>query len=84
MTDNPTFLNDMEFEERLTSMGDNQIELIKFVARQQYQTSKLCPVHSKEIAKLQSRSRKEIGIISGISSSLGMAVGVSIDFLLRR
>lgn len=82
MPDN--FLSDMEFEQRLTDMGDNQLELIRFVARQQYQMSKLCPVHSKKIKDLENRTKKEIGTTGGIGAILGVAIASVIDYLLRR
>ncbi len=81
---NSTMLSDMEFEERLQQLGDNQLELLKFVARNQYNMSKLCPIHSKKIEKLESRHRKELGTTGGIGAVIGVAIASALDFFLRR
>lgn len=78
------FLSDMEFERRLNDMGDDQLALIKFVAHQQFEMSKLCPVHGKRIDKLESRSRKELGAIGGATTILGGCIVGVIDFFMRR
>lgn len=77
-------LSDMEFEQRLTEMGDNQTELIKFVARQQFEMSKLCPIHDRDIKKLQNRNRKEIGATGGIGALFGASLAAILDYLMRR
>ncbi len=81
---NHNILSDMEFEQHLTEMGDNQIELIKFVARQQFTMSTLCPIHSKRIEKLENRTKKELGITNSISAAFGVAIASALDFFLRR
>ena len=80
----PSMLSDMDFEHRLNEMGDNQTELIKFIARQQFQMSKLCPIHEKQIKAIQHRTKKEIGASGGIGAVLGVVIATVIDFLLRR
>ena len=80
----PNILDNMDFEHRLEEMGDNQIELLKFVARQQFAMSQLCPIHDKRIKKLENRGKREIGATSGISAILGAVIVAVIDFLFRR
>lgn len=84
MSDNKGMLSNMEFEQRLNEMGDNQTELIKFVARQQYEMSKLCPVHTIKIKALETRSKKEIGASGGIGAVIGVAIAGVVDYFLRR
>ena len=77
-------LTDLDFEKQLEEFGDDQINLLKFLARQQYQTQKLCPIHSKKIEKLESRHRKELGTTGGIGAMIGVAIASAIDYLWRR
>ena len=63
-------LNDLEFENRINELGDNQTELIKFVARQQFTSSKLLAIHDTKIASLESGDRKTSGIVGGISGTI--------------
>ena len=77
-------LTDMEFEQRLVEMGDNQPALIRFIARNQYQMSKLCPIHAKKIKSLENKTTKELGIFGGLGALLGATVAGAIDYFLRR
>ena len=45
-------LEDAEFENQINEMGDDQPALIKFVARQQFATSKVLVSHGKRIRSL--------------------------------
>jgi len=81
---NGNILSDMDFEQHLSEMGDNQLELIKFVARQQYQMSKRCPVHDKQIRALQNRTKKEIGASGGVGAFIGVIIAGVADYFLRR
>lgn len=74
----------MDFEQHLSNMGNNQIELLKFVARQQWQMGKLCPTHDKWIKALQSRNRKEIGVMGGLGAILGAVFASIADYFIRR
>ena len=80
----PEFLSDMDFEQKLNEMGDNQTELIRFIARQQYQTSKLCPVHNQRISKLEAKTKKETGVVGGVGAAVGIVIASAIDFFMRR
>ena len=70
-------LDDMEFENQLTKLGDNQTELIKFVARQQFESSQLLTTHDTRITTLETGSKKLSGITGGVSGTI-TAVIISI------
>lgn len=84
MPDGKEMLNELEFESRLQEFGDNQLELLKFVARQQFQTSKILPHHNKRITNLENRDRKAFGVSGGIGGIIGATIASVIDYLLRR
>ena len=67
-------LNDLEFENQLNDMGDDQPELIKFVARQQFTSSKLLAVHDKKISDLENGDRKTSSIAGGISGTISSII----------
>lgn len=77
-------LSEMEFEQRLNEMGDDQISLLKFLARQQYQMSQLCPIHSRQIKAIQNRDKKFFGAIGGISGVIGATIAGVVNYLMRR
>ena len=80
---NGRYINEnLDFEEHIHTMDDRS--LLEFVARQQYETSKLCPIHAREIKALQSRTKKELGATGGIGAILGVAMATALDYLLRR
>ena len=70
-------LNDLEFENQLNTFGDNQLELIKFVARQQFASSKLLTAHDTKITILESGDRKVSSVVGGISGTI-TAIVISI------
>ena len=74
MLNNRSMLSDLEFENQLNDMGDNQPELIKFVARQQFAGSKLLAVHDKKIFDLENGDRKASGIVGGISGTISSII----------
>ena len=84
MLNGKNFLNEMEFEQRLEEMGADQLALLKFIARNQYEMSKLCPIHDRDIKHLQNRSKKEIGASGGIGAIIGAALATAIDYFMRR
>ncbi len=84
MADDKKMLESMDFEQHLQEMGDNQLELIKFIARQQFQMSTLCPVHDRRLRRLENRTKKELGVTGGIGAFFGVAIGAVVDYLLRR
>ena len=84
MPDNNGILSDLEFENQINDLGDNQLELIKFVARQQYSSSKVLIVHDKRLSKLEARDRKTFGISGGIGGIIGAAIASAVDYLIMR
>ena len=70
-------LNDIEFENQINELGDNQLALIKFVARQQFETCKRCVDHTSRIGILETGSKKISSITGGISGTI-TAVIISI------
>ena len=77
-------LSDMDFEQHLQEMGDDQLALLKFVARQQYSMSLLCPLHDKRLKNLENRTKKEIGVTGGISAIVGGAIIAAINYFTSR
>ncbi len=84
MADDIDMLDDMEFETQLTAMGDDQPELLKFVARQTFTTSKVLVNHGKRIKSLEKTNKKTFGIIGAVSAVLATAVVATMDYLLKR
>lgn len=76
----PDMLDDLEFENQINALGDNQPALIKFVARQQFDTSKILVKHDKRIRNVEKQNKKAFGVVGIMSASL-VAV---IDYFLRR
>ena len=77
-------LDDLEFENQISELGDDQPALIKFVARQQFSTSKVLVDHGKRIKSLENKNRKVMGFVGGASAIFATAVTATIDYLLRR
>lgn len=77
-------LNDLEFENQLNAFGDNQLELIKFVARQQFTSSKLLNIHDNKITALESGDKKVSSITGGIAGTVtGVIIGI-INYFTNR
>ena len=84
MPDDRDMLKEMDFEKRLNDFGDNQLELLKFVARQQYQTMKLCPMHDSRINKLERTNKKVLVSVGGAGTFVGgLIIGVIEYFRIR-
>jgi len=70
-------LSDLEFENQMNELGDNQIALIKFIARQQFASSKVLTIHEAKIVTLENGDRKTSGIVGGISATIvSVIIGV--------
>jgi hypothetical protein len=70
-------ISDMDFESKLAKLGDNQTELLKFVARQQYESCQTLTSHDTRISTLETGSRKASGITGGITGTItGIIVGL--------
>ncbi len=81
---NGDMLEDMEFESRLTELGDDQPALIKFVAREQYSVSKILISHEKRITKVEKANKKVFGIVGIVSAGFATVVIAIIDYFVRR
>ena len=78
-------LDEIEFENQINALGDNQIDLIKFVARQQFTSSKLLVLHDEKITLLENGDRKLSSIAGGISGTItAILIGVVNYFISKR
>ena len=84
MPDEIDMLEDAEFENQMAEMGEDPIALTKFVARNQYQSSKVVNSNVKRIRRLEKQNKKVFGIVGGAGAILATAITASIDYLLRR
>ena len=80
-------LNDIEFENQINELGDDQLALIKYVARQQFAASKFLAKHDIQIAShdiqiasLESGNRRASGITGGISGTIGAVIIMVINY----
>ena len=84
MANNIDMLEDAEFENQISAMGDDQPALIKFVARQQFSTSKVLVSHGRRIKKLENKNKKVMGAVGGLSAFFATAITATLDYFLRR
>ncbi|KKN60078.1 hypothetical protein LCGC14_0535470 [marine sediment metagenome] len=74
-------LDDLEFENQMNALGDDQLELIKFVARHQFSTNR---VFNKRITKLEKQNKKVFGVVGGAGAILASAFIAALDYLFKR
>ena len=84
MVNKKGILNDIEFENQLNKLGDNHIDLIKFVARQVYEVRITAFDHAQRLTTLENRDKKLFGTIGGISGAIGAGIVAAIDYIMRR
>ncbi len=77
-------LEDVEFENQINALGDDQLALIKLVARQQFSTGKVLISHGKRIKKLEGQNKKVFGIVGGAGAILASAIVATLDYIFRR
>jgi len=77
-------LDDLEFENQINAMGDDQPALIKFVARQQFSTSKVLVNYGNRIKSLEGKNKKVMGFVGGASAVFATAITATLDYFLRR
>ncbi len=82
MSNSKNILSDLDFEKHISELSDRG--LIEFVARQQYDMAKLCPIHDKDIKSLQNKNNKMLGAVGGIGALIGGAITGTLDYFLRR
>ena len=84
MPDNNGMLDDLEFENQINELGDDQPALIKFVARQQFSTSKVLIDHGRRIKSLEGKNKKMMGAVGGASAFVATVITATIDYFLKR
>ena len=77
-------LDDLEFENQLAELGDNQPKLLNFIARQQFSTGKVLVNHGRRIKSLESKNKKVMGAVGGLSAIFATAITWTVDYLSRR
>ena len=77
-------LEDAEFENQLTALGDDQLALTKFVARQQFATAKIMVSHGKRLKSLERKNRRLLGAIGVAGAIIATAVTATIDYFIFR
>lgn len=82
MSNGTNMLNELEFEQHIAKLDDRG--LIEFVARQQYEMSKVCPLHDRRLKKIEGRTKKELGASGGIGAIAGGIIMGLVDYFLRR
>ena len=78
----PEINDDLQFEEHIAGLEDRK--LLEFVARQQYDMSKVCPIHAKDIKMLKSRSKKSLGLAGAGGAGIGTALAALVDYITHR
>ena len=78
------YLDDMEFEAKLDDLGDNEPELIRFIARQQFSTSKVLMDHSRRIKSLEKKNKKAMGVVGASGAILATAAAAFIDYIMGK
>jgi len=81
---NHDMLDDLEFENQINALGDDQPALIKFVARQTFETSKVLVKHDKRIKSLEGQNKKLFGAVGGASAFVASVITATLDYFLRR
>lgn len=84
MSEDTDMLDDLEFENQINALGDDQPALIKFVARQQFDTSKILVDHGKRIKSLENKNKKVMGAVGATGAIIATAITATLDYFLRR
>ena len=74
-------LNELDFEKRISGMGDR--DLLEFVARQNYETCIRCEKHNSRITALENQSKKISGIFGGIAGLISAIVVGIVNYFVR-
>jgi len=82
MNNKREFLNDLEFEEHLSVMGDRELQ--EFIARQTYSVYTLARSNERRINILESRGNKFIGLVGAIGAFVGAIIIAVINYLAGR
>lgn len=84
MANDIDMLEDFEFENQINAMGDDQPALIKFVARQQFATSKVLVSHNNRIKKVEGQNKRVLFIIGSFGAVIATAFIETLNYFLRR
>ncbi len=84
MPNGKEMLNELDFENKINELGENQLELIKFLARQQYTANKILLLHEGRIAFVEKKDTKVFGLVGGGAGFLGAIIAGICDYFLRR
>ncbi len=76
------FLNDLELEERISSMSDR--ELSEFTARQTYDVCNLAGSNERRIILLEKRGNKFIGMVAAVGTFVGAIIIGVINYFAGR
>ncbi len=77
-------MDEIEFENRINELGDSQLALIKFVARQQFASSKLLALHESKITSLENGDRKLSSIAGGITGTITAIIIAIINYFVSK
>ncbi len=84
MAEELDMLEDAEFENQMTEMGEDQPRLLRFIATQQFTTSKVLVDHGRRIKKLEGRNNKIMGIIGGAGAVIATTFIETLNYFMRR
>ncbi len=84
MPEHNSIVDDLDFENKINKLGDNQLELIKFIARQVHSTNIIVGDHTTRLNRLESTGRRALQIGGAIGGGIGSAIVAGIYFLTER
>ena len=84
MTGSKGILDDLEFENQMNKLGNDQLALTKFNARQVFAMSKILIADDKRITSLERRDRKFFGAVGGIGGAIGAGIVAAIELFTRK
>ena len=76
------FLNDLELEERISSMSDR--ELSEFTARQTYDVCNLAGSNERRIISLEKKGNKFMGSIGIVGAFIGAIIVSVINYFVSK
>ena len=80
---NGNYVNqELDFEKLISGMNDH--DLLKFVARQNYDTCIRCEKHNARITNLENQSKKMSGIFGGIAGTITAVVIGIINYFVGK
>jgi len=74
--------SDLEFEAHIKKLNDRG--LIEFVARQQYDMAKICPIHDKRLKAVEGKSKKALASSGGIGVIIGGIIIAIVEYFSKK